>query len=79
MAWRHFGDGCVVYHRPSGKTHFLNEPSARLLLTVLRQPTSVSAAASALAFEDPAPAYVAAVADLLLRLEELGLVARVDA
>lgn len=82
LAWRRIGDEYVVYHRPSGKTHFLNLPSACLLLDLLRQPRSAAAAAAALAATERAESseeYRAAVTCLLFRLEELGLVERAPA
>jgi PqqD family protein of HPr-rel-A system len=82
LAWRRIGDEYVVYHRPSGKTHFLNPPSAHLLLDLLRQPRTAAAAAAALAAAETAEAgeeYRAAVTRLLFRLEELGLVERAPA
>lgn len=69
----------VVYHRPSGKTHLLNESSVRLIRDLLVQPTRASELVPAfLPATDPPPdaeiqrQFVA----LLERLEHLGLVRR---
>lgn len=64
FAWADWSDGHVLHHRPSGKTHFLNEAGAALLREMLANPGE--------AFEaDPA------LYGLLLRFETLGLVRRV--
>lgn len=64
FAWADWSDGHVLHHRPSGKTHFLNEAGAALLREMLANPGE--------AFEaDPA------LQELLLRFETLGLVERV--
>lgn len=64
FAWAHWSDGHVLYHRPSGKTHFLNEAGAALLRELLANPAETFDA-------DPA------LQGLLLRFETLGLVERV--
>ncbi len=82
LVWTEFGDDCVVYHRPSGKTHFLNAATAVLLEEILTVPRDAHAAAEALAAREEAEgdaAFFAAVADSLLHLEYLGLVERCDA
>lgn len=67
----------MIYHRPSGKTHFVNAAAAFLLDHLLEGPATVEAAAQALAAaqartaDDPLRADVAGT---LLRLEELGLI-----
>lgn len=79
--WADWGGDCVVYHRPSGKTHLLNTPSAVLLTRVLAVPLDVESAAAELAGAQSAragPDFVDYVAGLLFRFEELGLVERVD-
>lgn len=76
LVWAAFDDIHVVYHRPSGKTHFLNTASARLLRDVLTVPRSAAAAAEALAASEQAavaPEFLAAVAQSLVHLERLGL------
>ena len=82
--WAEWGDRFVLFHRPSGQTHFLNEASARLLQQVLVQgPLDVHDAsvglvlALGLAAEQARdPGYLRQVFGLLVRLEELGLARR---
>lgn len=79
LAWADLGDAYAVYHRPSGRTHFLNAATADLLANVLAEPRSAEAAAHELAAREGAPAdeaFRAAVAESLLFLEHLGLVER---
>lgn len=64
FVWAHWGDGHALFHRPSGKTHFLNEAGASLLRELLAAPGDPFEA-------DPS------LHDLLLRFEALGLVERV--
>ena len=37
IAWAAFADEFVAYHRPSGKTHFLNESSRQLICEILSE------------------------------------------
>ena len=73
------GGGYVLYHRPSGKTHFVNEPAWILLSQALCEPKSLDALTDDLArlqdveASDDLRAYIES---LLLRFEELGLVER---
>jgi PqqD family protein of HPr-rel-A system len=81
LVWADLGSAYVVYHRPSGRTHFLNSATADLLQHVLVEPRSARAAAEELAAREGADgdaAFFAAVADSLLHLEHLGLVERCD-
>jgi PqqD family protein of HPr-rel-A system len=81
LVWAEFGEDYVVYHRPSGKTHFLNTASAALLREVLVCPQTAVAAAEELAAREAAPAdaeFHAAVTAWLVQLEHLGLVGRLD-
>lgn len=68
----------AVYHRPSGKTHFLNEAGARLIDEILTRPRTIEEAARALAGctdgEDCDPEYVRRVAEMIARLEQIGFV-----
>lgn len=84
IRWAAWDSSFVLFHRPSGKTHFLNEASALLLQQVLVQPLDVHATAARLAplcgapaDQAAAPAYLKHVFGLLVRLEELGLVRRI--
>jgi PqqD family protein of HPr-rel-A system len=77
LCWTQFGDKWAVYHRPSGKTHFINAATARLLRELLLCPLTVDeilpallAAASPTEQEE----ILGTTGELLLRLEELGLV-----
>ena len=45
IAWVRFDDEYVAYHRPSGKTHFLNAATHRLLTDLLVEPASVATVA----------------------------------
>ena len=81
LVWAEFGDAHVVYHRPSGKTHFLNSATMRLLTRVLTSPHSAASAAERLAADEGAlgsDAFFAVVAESLRHLEHLGLVERRD-
>jgi PqqD family protein of HPr-rel-A system len=77
LCWAQFGDKWAIYHRPSGKTHFVSAGAARLLRELLLHPLTVNevlpallAAASTTEQEE----INATTGELLLRLEELGLV-----
>jgi PqqD family protein of HPr-rel-A system len=79
LIWVDFGDDCIVYHRPSGKTHFLNGASALLLKTVLLEPKTARVAAEELAACEQAVGdaeFFATVAESLEQLAHLGLVER---
>jgi PqqD family protein of HPr-rel-A system len=81
LAWAEFDDAFIVYHRPSGKTHFLNSATMQLLTRVLTSPHTASTAAERLAADQDAvgdEAFFAAVAESLRYLEHLGLVERSD-
>jgi PqqD family protein of HPr-rel-A system len=81
VLWAHWDDDYVLYHRPSGKTHFVNAATAQLLTSVLREPKSASAAADELAAAQEAAGdaeFFSEVARLLERLEHVGLVERCD-
>jgi len=80
LVWAEFGADVAVYHRPSGKTHFLNAVTALLLKDVLVQPKNSFEAAAELADRQAAVAgsdFLAAVSASLEHLEHLGLVDRV--
>ncbi len=76
FAWAHAPPGHVLYHRPSGQTHFVNEGTALLLDQCLLEPHDADAAALALAAlqnAEPDPQFRRHVAELLRHLEDLGL------
>lgn len=77
--WADWDDLAVLFHRPSGKTHFVNAATAFLLEQFSDAPLTVEAAARALA--DAQGRGVddelgASVADTVQRLLELGLIER---
>ena len=80
FVWAQFGEDFVVYHRPSGKTHFLNAASHLLLTSLLSNPRSFESIldnfGAEVASEDEAP-YSAEMNSMLHRLEHLGLIERV--
>jgi PqqD family protein of HPr-rel-A system len=79
--WVGWDDGFVLFHRLSGKTHFLNAAGALLLTRVLQVAKDTPTAARALAQAQHAESdesFVGHVEDLLRRLEELGLVERAE-
>jgi len=76
-AWAHMPSGHVLYHRPSGQTHFLNTGAWLLLdrcLEEARDATGVALALAALQNAVPDPRFVEHVTELLRHLERLGLV-----
>jgi len=77
--WADWDELSVIYHRPSGKTHFINATTAFLLEQGLDQPATVESAARAVAQARDVPVddeLLADIDDTLLRLEELGLIER---
>jgi PqqD family protein of HPr-rel-A system len=80
VVWRALDDDYVLYHRGSGKTHFLNAASNDLLREVLTAAKTAAEAAEALARHEgvsAGPEFVAVVAEALEQLDHLGLVDRV--
>ena len=80
LVWLVWGETNAVYHRPSGKTHFVNAATRLLLIEILREPLDVTAASRALADVvtdfDNQPLLVDHVREMLLRLDQLGLIER---
>jgi PqqD family protein of HPr-rel-A system len=77
LVWAELDGDFALYHRPSGKTHFLNVSSAYLLLTVLQQPRTVAEAAALLLEQQVDPVTDTQseyLDDLLRRFAELGIV-----
>lgn len=77
FAWMHSDSGHVLYHRPSGQTHFLNEGAMLLLVRCLLEPHDADEAARTLASlqqAEPDARFLEHVSDLLLHLESLGLI-----
>jgi len=69
----------VIYHRPSGKTHLLNEAGYRLLTELLLEPKDLATIA---AEYDPghqktsSDDYLERITHMLRRLEQFGLIDR---
>ena len=75
--WVPLDNEFVVYHRPSGKTHFLNAASELLLNDILVEPQdfdSILETFGAAVEEANAAAYSERMSDMLRRLEVLGLI-----
>ena len=80
IVWAIFGNDYVAYHRPSGKTHFLNSASQQLICDILTEPTALSVIADEFASDvtdSHADTYLEHMKAMLDRLEHLGLVERV--
>jgi len=80
IVWAHFDEDYVAFHRPSGKTHFLNASSYLLICEVLTEARDLDAIIGGFVTDendsDPA-AYVGKMRAMLDHLENLGLVERV--
>jgi PqqD family protein of HPr-rel-A system len=79
LRWCSWDGACAVYHRPSGKTHFVNDATRRLLEDVLAMPLPAADVAGKLAREqgvEDTEEFRAHVWGLLVRLEELALIER---
>lgn len=80
IVWAHFDEDYVAFHRPSGKTHFLNAPSYRLICEILTEARDLDAIIGGFVTDendsDPA-AHVGKMRAMLDHLENLGLVERV--
>ena len=68
----------IAFHRPSGKTHFLNEASKVLLTELLTVPRDLGEILEAFSpnDDDEARRHVLPMQDLLTHLEALGLIER---
>jgi PqqD family protein of HPr-rel-A system len=80
VVWAVFGDEFVAYHRPSGKTHFLNAASHLLICDILHEPRNFADIADAFALSETVKhpeGYFEEMKSLLNRLEALGLIERV--
>jgi PqqD family protein of HPr-rel-A system len=79
LLWAEWDGRFVLYHRPAGRTHIVNEPTWLLLNAVLRETRDLASTTQELArLRDMQPdeELRGYVAGLLLHLEELGLVVR---
>jgi len=82
VVWQRLGSDYVAYHRPSGKTHFLNAASQFLVAELLEGPLDTDSIVQAFQQDgasaaDSDPAARSAIVELLDRLERLGLISRV--
>ena len=80
IVWVRFGKDFVAFHRPSGKTHFLNTASKILLTDILVEPkdlASILEEFASQATDDSADAYLEQMQAMLDRIENLGLIERV--
>jgi PqqD family protein of HPr-rel-A system len=74
LHWRQWDDGLVVYHAPSGDTHLLERPAGEALLLLRHGPREIDGLVRELVPLDADGHLAAAIADLLARFEELGVV-----
>ncbi len=71
---RPWEDGLVLFHGLSGDTHLLERPAGDALLLLKNGPRDVAALVRDLVPDDPDGRVAAAIQDLLVRFEELGVV-----
>jgi PqqD family protein of HPr-rel-A system len=80
IVWALFDEDYVAFHRPSGKTHFLNAASHLLICEILTEARDLDAIVGEFVTReddgDPA-AYADQMRAMLDHLENLGLVERV--
>jgi PqqD family protein of HPr-rel-A system len=77
LHWAQWDDAFALFHQPSGKTHFVNAATARLLRELLREPRELDAIVDLLApgvSADELAEIRIATQEQLWRLEDLGLV-----
>jgi PqqD family protein of HPr-rel-A system len=80
LVWNTWDDEFVVFHRPSGRTHFLNAASAEIITRHLSRPASTVDIADAYPSPDEtinAEHHLEDILSLLERFEHLGLIKRV--
>ena len=79
VLWVRFGEDFIAFHRPSGKTHFLNAASNYLLTDLLDQPRNLAEIVTAFAsagLHDDEEALCSEISLMLDHLVGLGLVDR---
>ena len=80
ILWAELDADFAAYHRPSGRTHFLNSASHRLLTLILTEPRNVEAVVRELydysTDQECDAEALRQATQMLLRLEHLGLVER---
>jgi PqqD family protein of HPr-rel-A system len=74
FTWRTWDGEHVLFHRPSGTIHLLNDASLRLLTELLAEPKSTQDVISDLAGASPSPEEVDQIVSLLIRFDIVGLV-----
>ena len=73
-AWHTWDGEHVLFHRPSGTIHLLNDASLRMLTELLTEPKSTHDVISELAGPSPSPEEIDQIVSLLIRFDNLGLV-----
>ena len=79
IAWVDLGNDHIAFHRPSGKTHFLNASSKYLITELLCEPTNLAGIVEAFGVAEDDSERLAKTDEMhfmLERLEQLGLVER---
>jgi PqqD family protein of HPr-rel-A system len=79
LVWVDLDEQFAVFHRPSGKTHFLNASSAFILDDILRNPQIGGQVVDKFmtGSESESREQIASgILEMLLHMEELGLVVR---
>ena len=79
LLWERWGDEYVVFHAPSGKTHFLNASGALILQLLSRDESYVGLMAAEIGLCTATPVddvLMQQVQQTILRFEQLGLVSR---
>jgi PqqD family protein of HPr-rel-A system len=81
LLWAAWDDHRIVFHRPSGITHFLNPASHYLIAEFFDEPRSLGEVADEMlaVTEAPIPApdgFRRQILSLLMRLEQIGLIQR---
>jgi len=78
LVWVSLDEDFVVYHRPSGKTHFLNAASHYLISELLHEPRTLVEVCEAFSAATPVAASPQMARDelcqLLEHLDRLGLI-----
>lgn len=76
LLWVRFADGgAALYHRPSGRTHFLNPTSVVLIERLNEKAATAEELAAGLAGQGDVR-FAADVASVIDRFEQVGLVRR---
>lgn len=79
ILWAQWDEDFIAFHRPSGKTHLLNAASEALLTHILVEPKSTTEVVRELSGDEDGAldeGLVAEIDQLLMHLEEIGLVER---